>query len=294
MADETTATARDGGIRLYSTADGALRTAVFHLMTMPFTLRLRHADEDTLRVAAEACRGSLAGVDRTFSPFRPDSLTSRANRGDWGGLLRDPDFAEVYARASMAADLTRGHFRAMRHGRYDPVGLVKGWAIERAFDRFLRPLLDGGRAEAAVLGGGGDMQAGVRPGSDFTWGVGIEDPGRADMLAGTVRLGCGAVATSGLSKRGGHIDRMPAWDGSRSGRDPSDDVIQATVVGTHLTDADMWATTAVAAGLERFRTLTAREDDPSFAALLVMRDGHTARIHPRTPFGKDHEHRHDA
>lgn len=257
-------------IDYHATDDGVLRTAVFHLMTMPFTLRLRHADEPTLRGAAESCRDLLSHVDRTFSPFRDDSLTSRANRGDWGGLLDDPDFHEVYARAAMAADLTHGHFRAMRDGRYDPVGLVKGWAIERAFTRFLRPLLDAGRAEAAALGGGGDMQLGVASDSDFVWGVGIEDPRDAGMLAGTVRLADGAVATSGTSKRGEHIDRT------------ADDLIQATVVGTHLTDADMWATTAIAAGRACFGTLVAGESDPLFSALLIDRDGvkHVVTPHP--------------
>lgn len=277
-------------IEYHATADGELRTAVFHMMTMPFTLRLRGADEHTLRDAAMLVRRSLVGVDRRFSPFRTDSLTSRANRGDWSGLLLDRDFYEVYARNAMAADLTGGHFRAMRHGRYDPVGLVKGWGIERAFTQVLRPLLDGGRAEAAVLGGGGDMRLGVAADSGFTWSVGIEDPARADMLAGTVRIREGAVATSGLSKRGRHIEHCADARSDDAGvsepisrTEPvpaSDDVIQATVIGSTLTDADMWATTAVAAGHTRFAELTAREDDPSFSALLITRDGKKHTIRP--------------
>ena len=277
-------------IEYHATADGELRTAVFHLMTMPFTLRLRGADEHTLRDAAIRIRRSLVGVDRRFSPFRADSLTSRANRGDWSGLLLDRDFHEVYARNAMAADLTGGYFRAMRHGRYDPVGLVKGWGIERAFTQVLRPLLGSGRAEAAVLGGGGDMRLGVAAGSDFTWSVGIEDPASTDMLAGTVRIREGAVATSGLSKRGRHIEHCAdARSGgagvsepiSRTGPAPaSDDVIQATVIGSTLTDADMWATTAVAAGHTRFAELTAHEDDSSFSALLITRDGKKHTIRP--------------
>ena len=285
-------------IAFHATADGAMRTAAFHLMTMPFTLRLRGASEGCLREAACAVRAELVEVDRVFSPFRADSLTAAFRRGDWGGLLASAAFREVYARCEQARDATGGAFDAWRDGTYDPVGLVKGWAVERAFGRILQPLLDEGRAAAAALSGGGDMQLGVAEGEAFRWGVGIEWPADAPVpvdavpgfagsaaggppgaikspssapaprvLAGTVSVACGAVATSGTGKRGGHI----AYAAGRPA-DPADDVAQATVVAPSLTEADVWATAAVSAGASRFSRIVSA-DAPVSAYLLVTRDG---------------------
>ncbi|MGX7329108.1 hypothetical protein ACWOEC_07225 [Enterococcus bulliens] len=36
-------------------------------------------------------------------------------------------------------------------GTYDPTGLVKGWAIEEAFFRYLQPLLDTNQLIAASI-----------------------------------------------------------------------------------------------------------------------------------------------
>ena len=308
-------------------------TAVFHAMTIPFTIRLRYLDphradyldadsrnadshsadshradsrtssddsggcdrhtcrdchashnsrdiHGVTRTTAEAIERFMNHIDRVFSPFRSDSLTARANRGDWAGLRDNRDFYEVFALGAAARQRTRGHFLLMRHGRYDPVGLVKGWAIERAFERFINPMIDAGLVEAGVLGGGGDMQMGVAPDSDFTWRVGIDHPTEPGMLAGTVELANGGIATSGYSKRGQHIEH--------TGPHASNGLIQATVAAEHLTDADMLATTALSAGLAEFRALTSPSSPPAprqqsssqslkpsllFNALLIGADG---------------------
>ncbi|KAB7789931.1 FAD:protein FMN transferase [Bifidobacterium leontopitheci] len=130
----------------------------------------------------------LDHVDRAFSPFRADSLVGRARRGDWSALLTDPEFAEVYALCQQAKRLTGGAFDSMHAGVYDPTGIVKGWAVQRAFERFLQPLIRDGQCEAAAIGGGGDIQTGVAETSGFVWRIGVENPfrtGRTSPLHGS-------------------------------------------------------------------------------------------------------------
>lgn len=257
-------------ISCYATADGEFSTATFSCMTIPFTLRLRGGNEQLVESIASRAWSVMDRVDRIFSPFRPDSYTSAFNDGDRRGLLEDPWFYEVYARCLFAADETQGFFQPMHAERFDPVGLVKGWAIERAFSDVVMPAIDGTVITGAAFGGGGDLQVAVADGVSFTWGVGIERPrGYEDEreLAGTVRLRQGAVATSGISKRGEHI----AYPRGRA-QSPKDDVVQATVIASSLTDADIWATAAVAAGLERFSALFPTAVSVQ-ACLLITRDG---------------------
>ena len=266
-------------INCYATANGEFATAVFSCMTIPFTLRVRGGNEALVRMLAQRAWTRLNRVDRVFSPFRSDSYTTAFNRGDLRGLVEEPWFYEVYARCLFAADETDGFFQPFADGRFDPVGLVKGWAIERVFREVAADALGVGSVTAAALSGGGDMQVAVAPGVPFTWGVGIEAPqglvrgdGNGRELVGTVRLAHGAVATSGISKRGEHI----AYPQGRA-PGPSDDVVQATVIADSLTEADVWATTAVAAGRSRFAALVSAEPTVR-SCVLVTRDGATYRV----------------
>ena len=254
----------------------ATRAGMAHAMTIPFTVQIR-CREDSRGNAADradamiertlpALKAYLDHVDAVFSPFRADSAVSRANRADWSALLDDPDFAEVYGLCALAKRITDGHFDAAHAGGYDPVGIVKGWAVQRAHERFLMPLVRSGACEAAAIGGGGDVQTAVADGSDFLWRVGVQDPADPNATVRTIMLRDGAVATSGTSKRGEHIDRT------------AHDLAQATVVDDHLTFADMWATTAIAAGETEFRRLLGLRGDERAMAVLVRVDGSVATI----------------
>ncbi|WP_160268289.1 FAD:protein FMN transferase [Bifidobacterium callitrichos] len=245
-------------------------------MTIPFTIQLVGGheaaterldmllDEITPRIAT-----FLADIDSTFSPFRDDSQVAAARRGDWSALLRNPAFAEIYALAQQAKALTDGHFDPMHKGVYDPTGIVKGWAVEEAHRRFLKPLLDAGRCEAAAIGGGGDIQTGVSNNSCFTWNIGVADPFSPthDATLRTITMRNGGIATSGTSARGEHITRR------------THDLAQVTVVDDRLTFADMWATAAISAGERDFRTMIARA---TLQAVLVRTDGTVAEITPET------------
>ena len=265
-----------------------IRARVLNAMTIPFTIQLVASPGITpgrldalASQTAPRIKAWLDHVEAVFSPFRADSAVGRARAGDWSALLDNPDFAEVHMLVKQAEQLTDGHFSATHAGVYDPTGLVKGWAIERAHERFLMPLTRSGEVAAAALGGGGDIRTAVAHDSDFVWHIGVDNPfadGVADpttdpqagmpSILRTITLRNGAVATSGTSRRGEHITRT------------AHDLAQATVIDDRLVFADMWATAAIAAGERAFRDLIARYGDGRIMAVLARADRTVAEITP--------------
>lgn len=205
---------------------------------------------EELEVAVRACFDELHDLDRVFSTYRPDSDVSRLRAGELDLASADPRVALVHGACVEAKQATGGLFDAWHQGWFDPTGYVKGWAIETATERALRPLLGRAGVQAVGLGVGGDMQLYTAPGSDWSWGVGIADPRRAGEVVATVEVRTGAVATSGTAERGSHI--VDPRTGS-----PALSVASATIVADGATDADLWATTAVIAGFHDLSWITA-------------------------------------
>lgn len=265
-----------------------IRARVVNAMTIPFTIQLVASPgtapgrlDALASQTAPRIKSWLDHVEAVFSPFHADSAVGRARAGDWRALLDNPDFAEVHMLVKQAGQLTDGHFSATHTGVYDPTGLVKGWAIERAHERFLMPLMRSGDVAAAALGGGGDIRTAVAHDADFVWRIGVDNPfatGQDDppleppagtpSILRTITLRNGAVATSGTSKRGEHITRT------------AHDLAQATVIDDRLVFADMWATAAIAAGERAFRDLIAHHGDGRIMAVLVRADRTVAEIAP--------------
>jgi thiamine biosynthesis lipoprotein len=208
-------------------------------MGLPVSIHLRGPrvrERDTEAAVAAAFAG-LRAVDELFSTWRPDSQVSQLRRGDRGMESCDPLVREVADLCEMARSRTAGAFSAFLPDdtgaqRFDPTGLVKGWAADRA-----AAVLDGIAGHAYCLNAGGDVVVGGRDAGegDRRWRVGIEDPRDRSQIAEVVELTSGAVATSGTAARGDHLidpttGRPVAHDGSVS------------VVGPTLVWADAWAT----------------------------------------------------
>lgn len=188
---------------------------------------------------------AVAGLRRheqVFSTYRAGSDISRLRRGEATLAQLDPTVAVVAERCDRATNDTGGLFDAQRQGWFDPTGYVKGWAVDDVVDRHLGPLLGLPGITAVGINVGGDMRLLRDPDSEWIWRIGIADPRSGDLLA-TLAIDSGAVATSGTAERGAHILDP------RTGR-PSAGVLSATVVADDLTTADLWATTAVVAGLD--------------------------------------------
>lgn len=178
----------------------------------------------------------LRAVDATFSTVRRDSLVSRLRRGEIAVDTYAP-LADIVARcAAMRAD-TDGWFDAWAlPGGFDPSGLVKGWAVDRAAAR----LRSAGVLDYAISGGSDLLVRGHAPGGR-PWRVGIRHPEDRRRMVTTLELTDGAIATTGGPERRDHVVN-PHTGAS------ADELVAATVTGPELAVADAYATALYAAG----------------------------------------------
>ena len=219
-------------------------------MGMPVSIHIRGGDVDSPAVAraVEETFDLVREADRLFSTYQQDSEVSRIRRGELDLAAADPLVQEVAALCRHAGELTEGAFTDQLPDddgvlRFDPTGLVKGWAADRAASRLadlpeMSFCLNAG-GDVAVGGTHGDGvessggEAGDGPGS--AWRVGIEDPRDRSRIAEVVELHQGGVATSGTAARGTHLyDPHTRMFVDRTG--------SATVFGPSLLWADVWAT----------------------------------------------------
>jgi thiamine biosynthesis lipoprotein len=143
----------------------------------------------------------------------------------------------IFAMAEQTRQETDGYFNIWRGDRYDPAGIVKGWAIANAAD-ILR------RAGCAhfYVDAGGDIEAVGHNDEGQPWRVGIRNPFNIRQIVKVLAIsGCG-VATSGTYIRGQHV-----YDPHAPGR-PIDEIVSLTVVGPNVYEADRFATAAFAMG----------------------------------------------
>lgn len=223
-------------------------------------------DPDLFAAAAEAAFACLRHADEVFSPFKADSPVSRIREGALrlAELGDHPDGTTLQEVLDLCLALkieSGGAFNAWAVGDpavFDPCGLVKGWAAERA-----SAILTAHGLTGHTLVAGGDVR--VRGGAgDRPWRVGITDPHRRDQVLTVAELADGAVATSGTAERGAHV-----WD-PRTGR-PASEVVQVTVMGPDLTWADGYATAAVALGPQAYDWLTDLAERTGYESILVDR-----------------------
>lgn len=214
---------------------------VIEKMNMPFTItfvkRKFNSEENFYKDIVKNIEGYLGKIEDKFSPFKDDSLVRVHDKliANVDKRFFDEEYQEVYVRCLQATKETRGYFNPTFNGSYNPTGFVKGWMIENAFFNYLKPLIDNNIVEAAGINGAGDMQLGTAQNSDFFWQVGIENPSDKNKIIAKYSVKNGAIATSGLSKRGEHIASKNEIDN-----------IQVSVVGEYLSDVDVLATTGVA------------------------------------------------
>jgi thiamine biosynthesis lipoprotein len=141
--------------------------------------------------------------------------------------------------------------------RYDPSGLVKGWAAERAARHL--STLDG---YGWCLNAGGDVLVHAPP-DQPAWRIGIEHPDDPARVMRVVERRSGAVATSGSTHRGAHIVDPHT-------RRPATVTRAVTVTGPTLLWADVYATAAAARGPAAMPWL---DGLAGYEALLVSRSG---------------------
>ena len=211
-------------------------------MGMPISLLVR---QDAV-ARAEAVFATLREADALLSPYRSDSLVCRRAAGE---RISHPVLRDVEHLCEQATVLTDGAFDARRpDGVWDPTGMVKAWAVERAAEHLAG--LD------FCLNAGGDVHVEAPSGEPFR--VGVQDPRERGEVVTVLARTSGGVATSGTAVRGAHL-----YDPSTGG--PACGPLSVTVVGPSLLWADVLATAAFVRGLGVL--------PPGYEALVVHADG---------------------
>jgi thiamine biosynthesis lipoprotein len=217
---------------------------VEHIMGLPVSIHIRgpQANSSTAEDLVAAVFADLRRVDRVLSPYRGDSDLTRWEQGEITVPEADPMLVEVLRLCDLAHERTDGWFdpRGLPdphdgHPRYDPSGLVKGWAAERAAAHLAT--LSG---HGWCLNAGGDVVA-YAPDEQPPWRVGIENPADPSRIMEVVELCAGAVATSGSTHRGNHIIDPHTHRPATACR-------AVTLTGPSLLWADVYATAAAARG----------------------------------------------
>ena len=175
-------------------------------MGMPVTVEV--ADAGATAELIERVFAYFEYIDATFSTYKPSSEISRINRGELAIAQASADMRTIFRLAEQTRGETAGYFAIARDGGYDPSGIVKGWAIDRAADI----LRDGGCANFYV-DAGGDVQLAGHNAEGQDWRVGIRNPFNLHEIVKALALTDCGVATSGTSIRGQHI-----YDPNRPGQ----------------------------------------------------------------------------
>jgi thiamine biosynthesis lipoprotein len=214
-------------------------THVEHVMGMAVSIDVRGADAalDDAALIADACDW-FHWVDSVFSTYKPDSAVSLVASGRLPLADAPPAVQWVVSSCVELAETTDGYFDAWASGRLDPSGFVKGWSVEVA-----SALLAGRSAGCHAVNAGGDMRLRGVPGTGRPWRVGIAHPHVRDALCAVLEVDEGGVATSGTAERGPHVVDP------HTGR-AALDLASVTVIGPDVLTADVYATAALAMGLD--------------------------------------------
>ncbi|MEV0393041.1 FAD:protein FMN transferase [Polymorphospora rubra] len=207
--------------------------------TADYSLVLNGPAWMTRRMLGEAIGDAVAelrAIDVTYSPLREGSLVSRLRRGEVAPEAYPP-LLDIVERCSAMRAATDGWFDAWAvPGGFDPSGLIKGWAVERAAAR----LRAAGIEDYAVVSGADLTVRGHAP-HGGPWRVAIHHPYQTKRLPIMLAMTGGAVGTSGVAGHQNHVVDPHTGEAVHH-------LAAATVTGPDLAVADAYATALFAAG----------------------------------------------
>lgn len=234
-----------------------------HLRVLPvdgatYVLQMRVKDENILDDQTIEVQKFLKYVSDTFSPKSATSLLTRYNGGDDSGLSENNDFLQVVSKCVEAHRVTEGYFQPFREGKLDPFGMLRGWAINEAFNRYVRPLVEQDIVQSASLGSRNDTIYATNSDFETNWNILIKNSLDSSAPLQQVVLRNGAISTTFANMISPNFHFM----GPR-------DCEQTTIVSPDLALADVWSTAALAAGTNNFMDLAQRNK----LNAIVLTDG---------------------
>lgn len=207
------------------------------IMGMPVIIEI--CDTEFPHTLFEEVFSYLQEVDEKFSTYKNTSEISKINNGSLKVEEYSEDMKIIFKLSEETKELTKGYFDIKTpEGKYDPSGIVKGWAIFNT-----SKILKSRNIENFYIEIAGDIQTcGVNK-EGKEWSIGIQNPfNKKQEVIKTIYLGSRGVATSGTSIRGQHIYNPVTKESS------IDDNVSLTVIGPNVYEADRFATAAFAMG----------------------------------------------
>jgi thiamine biosynthesis lipoprotein len=217
-------------------------------------------DEKQLNLAIDKVEQFFFEVNENFSTYISTSQVSMLRAGTMEIDEASADVLEVWNLCGYARQLTMGAFDPWAvEGGFDPSGIVKGWASEKA----AQMLVSDGVTQVLINAAGDLVLRGGAP-----WQISVTAPDDAQKALKTFDVVDGAVATSGDYERGAHI------------RDPHTGLIaigarSASVIGPNGAIADALATALMVDGREAQKWM-GREELSEYSYWVLNRDDETA------------------
>ncbi len=228
------------------------------IMGMPVTIEV--VDPNVKEEVFEEVFSYFDYVDKKFSTYKDDSEISRINRKELEEVDFSQDMKEVLQLSEDTKKITNGYFDIKsRDGKYDPSGLVKGWAIYQAAEILIKHGFKDFYVEA-----GGDIQAHGKNSHGESWRVGIRNPLNEEEIIKVVGLSGNGMATSGTYIRGQHIYNPHDKESKIL------DIVSLTVVGLNIYEVDRFATAAFAMGQDGINFI---ESFPGLEGYMIDKNG---------------------
>lgn len=200
------------------------------LMDMPVTIEI--ADLSDAAIFDEIFN-YFKYIDKKFSIFKKNSEISKINNRRITINQCSNDMKIIFKLAEKTKKETSGYFDIYHEGKYDPSGIVKGWAIFNA-----AKILKKKGFKNFYVDAGGDVQA-----EGKIWRIGIKNPFNQSEIIKVVKIKNQGIATSGNYLRGDHIYN-PKNNKKIKG------IVSLTVIGPNVYEADRFATAVFAMGKE--------------------------------------------
>lgn len=195
-------------------------------------------------------------IDQLYSPYIKTSDVSKINQQQLSAKDYSQELSEILDLAEKTKRETGGYFDVWHNDKFDPSGIVKGWAIQKASALMAEEMTD------FYIDAGGDIQTQGRNDKQLPWRIGIRNPFNRTENIAVVALENHAIATSGTAIRGQHIYN-PRSD------EPISGVVSLSVIAPTIIDADRMATAAFAMGKKGIEFI---EKLPGYEAYLVDTD----------------------
>lgn len=222
-------------------------------MGMPITIEI--VDAQATPETFEKIFKYFEYVDKTFSIFKKNSEISKINRGEIEKNDYSQDMKIIFGLAEKTKKETDGYFDIIDNaGKYNPSGIVKGWAIYCAAQ-----ILRNAGFKNFYVNAGGDIQFYGKNADGKLWKTGIKNPFNQNEIVKVVYLKSGeGIATSGNYIRGDHIYNP------KNREQIIDEIVSFTVIGENVLEADRFATAVFAMGKNGINFLEKRKNQAGY------------------------------